>query len=63
MTSLNASLAPKCLERIRVNLLDDMYGISDDPEKNRLVWLNGMAGLGKFAVAFTLAERNQRVRE
>jgi len=39
------------------------YEISDDPEKGRLVWLQGMAGVGKSAVAFTIAERNQRVSE
>ena len=54
---------PKCLERTRVNLLDHMYGISDDSEKSRFVWLQGMAGVGKSAVAFTIAERNERVGE
>ena len=41
---------PKCLEQTRVNLLNDTYGISDDPEKSRLVWLNGIAGVGKSAL-------------
>ena len=54
---------PKCLERTWVNLLGHMYGISDDPEKSRPFWLQGMAGVGKSTVAFTIAERNQRVSE
>ncbi|KAG1772966.1 hypothetical protein EV702DRAFT_1010368, partial [Suillus placidus] len=48
---------PRCLERTRVALLDHIYGLSDKKEKNRLIWLHGTAGVGKSAVAFTVAER------
>jgi len=40
-----------------VNLLEHTHGLLDDPEKNKLVWVHGMAGVGKSAVAFTVAER------
>jgi hypothetical protein len=48
---------PKCLEGTRVDLLKYIYGFLDDPEKNKLIWLHGTAGVGKSAVAFTVAER------
>ncbi|OAX36402.1 hypothetical protein K503DRAFT_721455, partial [Rhizopogon vinicolor AM-OR11-026] len=48
---------PKCLEGTRVDLLNYIYTILDNPEKNQLIWLHGTAGVGKSAVAFTVAER------
>ncbi|OAX36593.1 hypothetical protein K503DRAFT_673907, partial [Rhizopogon vinicolor AM-OR11-026] len=48
---------PKCLEGTRVNLLNHIYEFLDNPEKSRLIWLHGTAGVGKSAVAFTVAER------
>ncbi|KAG2115151.1 uncharacterized protein F5147DRAFT_834274 [Suillus discolor] len=48
---------PKCLEGTRVVLLNHIYGLSDTKEMNRLIWLHGTAGVGKSAVAFTVAER------
>ncbi|KAG2348514.1 hypothetical protein BDR05DRAFT_904012, partial [Suillus weaverae] len=48
---------PKCLEGTRVVLLDHIYKLSDTKEMNRLIWLHGTAGVGKSAVAFTVAER------
>jgi len=48
---------PKCLEGTRVDLLKFIYGFMDDTEKNQLIWLHGTAGVGKSAVAFTVAER------
>jgi hypothetical protein len=36
---------PKCLEGTRVNLAY-IYKLLDDPEKNRLIWLHGTAGVG-----------------
>jgi hypothetical protein len=48
---------PKCLEGTRVNLLKCIHGFLDDTEKNQLVWLHGTAGIGKSAVAFTVAEK------
>ncbi|KAG2132358.1 hypothetical protein DEU56DRAFT_757336 [Suillus clintonianus] len=48
---------PKCLEGTRVNLLNNIHRLLDNREKNRLIWLHGMAGIGKSAVAFTVAER------
>ncbi|KAG2035324.1 hypothetical protein BDR03DRAFT_962772 [Suillus americanus] len=45
---------PKCLEGTRVDLLTYIYELLDDPDKNRLIWLHGTAGVGKeSAVAFT----------
>ncbi|KAG2119181.1 hypothetical protein DEU56DRAFT_137055 [Suillus clintonianus] len=48
---------PKCLKDTRTNLLKHIYGFLDSPEKSQLVWLHGTAGVGKSAVAFTVAER------
>jgi len=48
---------PKCLPSTRVKLLDNSYGFLDDTEKSRIVWVHGTAGVGKSAVAFTVAER------
>ncbi|KAG2344328.1 hypothetical protein BDR05DRAFT_989454 [Suillus weaverae] len=48
---------PQCLEGTRVVLLNHIYGVLDDKLKNRLIWLHGTAGVGKSAVAFTVAER------
>ncbi|KAG1774718.1 hypothetical protein EV702DRAFT_974333 [Suillus placidus] len=48
---------PQCLEGTRVDLLNYIYESLYDREKNRLIWLHGTAGVGKSAVAFTVAER------
>ncbi|KAG0707950.1 hypothetical protein DFH29DRAFT_994575 [Suillus ampliporus] len=49
---------PKCLEGTRVVLLNHIYELSDNRDKgSRLIWLHGTAGVGKSAVAFTVAER------
>jgi hypothetical protein len=48
---------PKCLQGTRVDLLKYIHGFLDDTEGNQLVWLHGTAGVGKSAVAFTVAER------
>ena len=40
-----------------MRLLDHSYGLLDDSEKSQLVWVHGTAGVGKSAVAFTIAER------
>jgi hypothetical protein len=48
---------PKCLEGTRVNLLNHMYELLDNADNSRLIWLHGMAGVRKSAVAFTIAER------
>jgi hypothetical protein len=47
----------KCLEGTRVDLLSYIQGLLDNSEQSRLIWLHGMAGVGKSAVAFTVAER------
>ncbi|KAG2107927.1 uncharacterized protein F5147DRAFT_612902 [Suillus discolor] len=47
---------PKCLNGTRVDLLKYIHELLDDPEKNQLIWLHGTAGVGKSAVAFTVAE-------
>src|SRR5712692_8237988 len=49
---------PKCLEGTRVVLLNHIYESLDNQGKNnQLIWLHGTAGVGKSAVAFTVAER------
>ncbi|KAG2345366.1 hypothetical protein BDR05DRAFT_864029, partial [Suillus weaverae] len=48
---------PKCLQGTRVNLLEYIHGVLDKREKKHLIWLHGTAGVGKSAVAFTVAER------
>ena len=40
-----------------MDLLDHVYGLLEDPEMSRIVWLKGTAGVRKSAVAFTAAER------
>jgi predicted ribonuclease YlaK len=47
---------PKCLERTRVDLLKYIHQLLDE-ENNQLIWLHGVAGVGKSAVAFTVAEK------
>ncbi|KAJ8587183.1 hypothetical protein M405DRAFT_863967 [Rhizopogon salebrosus TDB-379] len=47
---------PKCLERTRVNLLGDIRGLLDNEKQSRLIWLHGTAGIGKSAVAFSVAD-------
>ncbi|KAG2109743.1 uncharacterized protein F5147DRAFT_652324 [Suillus discolor] len=48
---------PKCLKETRVNFLKFIYGLLDKREKSQLIWLHGTAGVGKSAVAFTVAEK------
>ncbi|KAG1814329.1 uncharacterized protein BJ212DRAFT_1216561, partial [Suillus subaureus] len=47
----------KCLQGTWANLLTYIHQLLDREEKNQLIWLHGMAGVGKSAVAFTVAER------
>ncbi|KAG2347301.1 hypothetical protein BDR05DRAFT_725669 [Suillus weaverae] len=56
---------PKCLQGTRVDLLNYIHRLLDDREKSRLIWLHGTAGVGKSAVAFTVAEtmRDLKVTE
>ncbi|KAG1760584.1 hypothetical protein EDD22DRAFT_989678, partial [Suillus occidentalis] len=56
---------PKCLQGTRVDLLKYIHGFLDNTEKNRLIWLHGTAGVGKSAVAFTVADKMKdlKVRE
>ncbi|KAG1855717.1 hypothetical protein DFJ58DRAFT_745399 [Suillus subalutaceus] len=48
---------PKCLQGTWVDFLKYIHRFLDDTEDNQLVWLHGTAGVGKSAVAFTVAER------
>ncbi|KAG2742907.1 hypothetical protein P692DRAFT_20879132 [Suillus brevipes Sb2] len=48
---------PECLEGTRVALLGYIYGLLDKKDKNQIIWLHGTAGVGKSAVAFTVAQR------
>ncbi|KAG1809964.1 uncharacterized protein HD556DRAFT_1223498, partial [Suillus plorans] len=48
---------PKCLKETRVKLLELIYGLLDKRETSQIIWLHGTAGVGKSAVAFTVAER------
>lgn len=53
---------PKCLEGTRVKPLDYIYRLLDDRKKSRLIWLHGTAGVGKSAIAFTVAERMRNLQ-
>ncbi|KAG1798608.1 uncharacterized protein HD556DRAFT_1440312 [Suillus plorans] len=47
---------PKCLEGTRVDLRKFIRELLDKREKSQIIWLHGTAGVGKSAVAFTVAE-------
>ncbi|KAG1759262.1 hypothetical protein EDD22DRAFT_152249 [Suillus occidentalis] len=53
---------PKCLAGTRVALLDYIYGLLDKKDKNQIIWLHGTAGVGKSAVAFTVAQRMKSLK-
>ncbi|KIK45389.1 hypothetical protein CY34DRAFT_543387 [Suillus luteus UH-Slu-Lm8-n1] len=53
---------PKCLDGTRVDLLSFIYKLLDERKKSRLIWLHGTAGVGKSAVAFTVAERMRSLK-
>jgi len=53
---------PKCLPGTRLKLLDHSYGFLDDTEKSQIVWVHGTAGVGKSALAFTVAERMRNLK-
>jgi hypothetical protein len=40
-----------------VDLLGYIHELLDNQEENQLIWLHGTAGVGKSAIAFTVAER------
>jgi hypothetical protein len=46
---------PECLPNTRVELLDQIRGWIDSPHGKCILWLNGMAGMGKSTIARTLA--------
>ncbi|KAG1825460.1 uncharacterized protein BJ212DRAFT_1259970, partial [Suillus subaureus] len=46
----------KCLEGTRVDILKLIQGLLDEQKKCQIIWLHGMAGIRKSAVAFTVAE-------
>jgi hypothetical protein len=48
---------PKCMQGTRIDILNYIHGLLDDQVKSRIIWLHGTAGVGKSAVAFTVAER------
>lgn len=53
---------PKCLQGTRVDLLDYIHNFLDKREKGHIIWLHGTAGVGKSAVAFTVAERMRTLK-
>ncbi|KAG2101836.1 uncharacterized protein F5147DRAFT_762614 [Suillus discolor] len=53
---------PKCLEGTRVDLLKLIHRLLDKREKSQIIWLHGTAGVGKSAVAFTVAERMKSLK-
>ncbi|KAG1908524.1 uncharacterized protein F5891DRAFT_1180044 [Suillus fuscotomentosus] len=53
---------PKCLQGTRVTLLDQIHRLLDSREQNQLIWLHGMVGIGKSAIAFSIAERMRVLR-
>ncbi|KAG1775231.1 hypothetical protein EV702DRAFT_1047091 [Suillus placidus] len=52
----------KCLEGTRVTILNDIYQLINNRKESQLIWLHGMAGVGKSAVAFTVAERMRSLK-
>ncbi|KAG2090400.1 uncharacterized protein F5147DRAFT_764436 [Suillus discolor] len=52
----------KCLEGTRVDLLKFINRLLNKREKSQIIWLHGMAGVGKSAVAFTVAERMKSLK-
>ncbi|KAG2053843.1 hypothetical protein BDR06DRAFT_863109, partial [Suillus hirtellus] len=48
----------KCLEGTQVDLLEFIHGWLD----NQIIWLHGMAGIRKSAMAFTVAERMKSLK-
>ncbi|KAJ8582109.1 hypothetical protein M405DRAFT_717498, partial [Rhizopogon salebrosus TDB-379] len=53
---------PKCLKGTRMKLLTHIHGLLDKQEKSQFIWLHGTAGVGKSAVAFTVAERMRALK-
>ncbi|KAG1908746.1 uncharacterized protein F5891DRAFT_974071 [Suillus fuscotomentosus] len=53
---------PKCLKGTRVDLLEFIHGRLNKREKSQIIWLHGTAGVGKSAVAFTVAERMKSLK-
>jgi hypothetical protein len=47
----------ECSDGTRVAILNRIDGLLDCRENNQLIWLHGIAGVGKSVVAFTIAER------
>jgi WD40 repeat protein len=48
---INAQSPEGCLEGTRVELLKDLQAWSRDPDSPQILWLDGMAGTGKSAIA------------
>ncbi|KAG2047403.1 hypothetical protein BDR06DRAFT_860956, partial [Suillus hirtellus] len=48
---------PKCLKETRVNLLELIYRLLDKQDASQIIWLHDMAGVGKSAMVFTVAEK------
>ena len=46
---------PECLPNTRVELLDRIKEWINSPQGKCILWLNGMAGMGKSTIARTLA--------
>ncbi|CAE7234029.1 unnamed protein product [Rhizoctonia solani] len=45
-----------CTEGTRVEVLSRLFNWANDPEINRMYWINGMAGTGKTALAYSLCK-------
>ncbi|KAB5589314.1 Vegetative incompatibility protein HET-E-1 [Ceratobasidium theobromae] len=45
-----------CTENTRKNILSELYTWSDDPNAEKVFWMDGMAGTGKTTIACTLAQ-------
>ncbi|KAB5589311.1 Vegetative incompatibility protein HET-E-1 [Ceratobasidium theobromae] len=45
-----------CIEDTRKVILSDLNAWSDNPDANKVFWVNGMAGTGKTTIACTLSE-------
>ncbi|KAG1726189.1 uncharacterized protein EDB91DRAFT_1254448 [Suillus paluster] len=62
MTLKIASHIQNVWKGTRVDLLNYIYRLLDNREKSQIIWLHGTAGVGKSAVAFTVAERMRSLK-
>ncbi|KAG2106107.1 hypothetical protein BD769DRAFT_152996 [Suillus cothurnatus] len=50
----------RCMKNTRVALLKGITQVLDQPDRTN-IWLNGLAGVGKTSIAFTIAEEMKKI--